>query len=331
MLSRTADHLYWMSRYTERAENTARLLEVNWQTSLLPQSEQTAQAAWRAMLEIFELTSGFDDKHSSVEPANVLSYMVQDMDNPSSIMSCLRAARENARAVRGAMTTDLWETINTTWLDAQRQVAQGALKIAPMDFFEWVKLRSNQSRGVHIGTMLRDEAFHFITLGIFIERADNVARLLDVKFLAAAELMSHQPGHVGDFYYWAGLLRSLSAFENYRKSYRNAVTPTRVAELLILSRRNPRSLVACMETIVDLLTKVRNDVSGRTEHDARAILTTLRDTDIEEIFEQGIHDYLAELLTKINQLALDISENFLVPIASDDVATTQTEETQQAG
>lgn len=318
MLSRTADHLYWMSRYTERAENTARMLDVNWQMSLMPQSEQAATAAWRAMLEISELTSAFDQKHKEVTPANVLAYMTQDMDNPSSIMSCLRAARENARAVRGAMTTDLWETVNTTWLDAQRQVSQGVLKIAPMDFFEWVKLRSNQSRGVHIGTMMRDEAFHFITLGIFIERADNVARLLDVKFLAASQYMDEGLEHVEDFYYWAAILRSLSAFENYRAMYRNAITPERVADLMILSRRNPRSLVACLEQIVELLTRVRNASSGRAEHEARAMLAGLRDVDIEEIFEQGMHEFLGKFLGQINQLALDISEHFLVPLARAD-------------
>ncbi len=314
MLSRTADHLYWMSRYTERAENTARMLEVNWQMSLLPQSEQAARAAWRAMLEISELTEVFDRKYDAVTPANVLAYMTQDMDNPSSIMSCLRAARENARAVRGAMTTDLWETVNTTWLDAQRQVGQGLLKIAPMDFFEWVKLRSNQSRGVHIGTMMRDEAFYFITLGIFIERADNVARLLDVKFLAASQYMGQELEHIEDFYYWAAILRSLSAFENYRMMYRNAITPQRVADLMILSRRNPRSLVACLEQVVELLTRVRNASSGRTEHDARAMLAGLRDIEIQEIFERGMHEYLSDFLANINQLAVDISGHFLVPL-----------------
>ena len=315
MLSRTADHLYWMSRYTERAENTARMLEVNWQMSLLPQSDRAAQAAWRAMLEISELTPDFDQKYANATPANVLTYMVQDTDNPSSIMSCLRAARENARAVRGSMTTDLWETVNTTWLDAQRQVGQGLVKTAPTDFFEWVKLRSNQSRGVHIGTMMRDEASYFISLGIFIERADNVARLLDVKFLAAAEHMEQDLEYVEDFYYWAAILRSLSAFENYRMMFRDAITPTRVADLLILSPRNPRSLVACMEQIVELLTKVRNASSGRTEHEARSMLATLKEMEIDEVFGQGLHEHLLEFLAGINQLALDISQHFLVPIA----------------
>lgn len=314
MLSRTADHLYWMSRYTERAENTARMLDVNYQMSLLPQSEQAIAAAWRAMLEISELTEDFAEKYGSVTPSNVLAYMAQDLENPSSIMQCLHAARENARAVRGSMTTDLWETVNTTWLDAQRQVGQGLLRIAPTEFFEWVKFRSHQTRGVHIGTMMRDEVYHFIALGTFVERADNIARLLDVKFLAANDRKVDTLAHVEEFYFWAAILRSVSAFENYRKVYRNVITPERVAELLILRWQNPRSLAACMEQVVDLLKKVRNAQSGATELEAQAILSDLRGLEIEEIFEQGVHQYLTAFIARISDLGASISQNFLLPL-----------------
>ena len=322
MLSRTADHLYWMSRYTERAENTARMLDVSYQMSLLPQSDQAATAAWRAMLEISELSEDFATKYSAVTPANVLNYMTQDMDNPSSIMQCLRAARENARAVRGAMTTDLWETVNTTWLDAQRQVGNGLLKIAPTSFFEWVKFRSHQTRGVHIGTMMRDEVYHFIALGTFVERADNIARLLDVKFLAAKEHTGDTLAHVEEFYFWAAILRSLSAFENYRKVYRNVITPERVAELLILRWQNPRSLTACLVQVVDLLHKVRNSQSGATELEARSILAELRDLEIQEILERGVHEYLTAFIARISVLSANISHNFLLPLEPESNQTT---------
>jgi len=322
MLSRTADHLYWMSRYTERAENTARMLDVSYQMSLLPQSDQAATAAWRAMLEISELSEDFATKYSVVTPANVLNYMTQDMDNPSSIMQCLRAARENARAVRGAMTTDLWETVNTTWLDAQRQVGNGLLKIAPTSFFEWVKFRSHQTRGVHIGTMMRDEVYHFIALGTFVERADNIARLLDVKFLAAKEHTGDTLAHVEEFYFWAAILRSLSAFENYRKVYRNVITPERVAELLILRWQNPRSLTACLMQVVDLLHKVRNSQSGATELEARSILAELRDLEIQEILERGVHEYLTAFIARISVLSANISHNFLLPLEPESNQTT---------
>lgn len=323
MLSRTADHLYWMSRYTERAENTARMLDVSYQMSLLPQSDQAATAAWRAMLEISDLSEDFAAKYSVVTPANVLNYMTQDMDNTSSIMQCLRAARENARAVRGAMTTDLWETVNTTWLDAQRQVGNGLLKIAPTEFFEWVKFRSHQTRGVHIGTMMRDEVYHFIALGTFVERADNIARLLDVKFLAAKEHTGDTLAHVEEFYFWAAILRSLSAFENYRKVYRNVITPERVAELLILRWQNPRSLTACLAQVVDLLHKVRNSQSGATELEARSILAELRDLEIHEIIERGVHEYLTAFIARISVLSANISLNFLLPLEPESNKTTQ--------
>jgi uncharacterized alpha-E superfamily protein len=315
MLSRTADHLYWMARYTERAENTARMLDVNYQMSLMPQSEETATAAWRAMLDISELSEAFDKSYSALTPLNVLSFMTVDIDNPSSIMQCLRAARENARAVRGSITTDLWETINTTWLEAQRLVGQGVLKLSPGDFFEWVKFRSHQSRGVYTGTLLRDEVFNFISLGVFLERSDNIARLLDVKFHAVEQYAGEALDEVDEYYYWGSILRSVSAFENYRKVYRNVITPERVAELLILKTNNPRSLVACMEQVVDLLPRVRNKLSGSTEHEARSLLAELRDLEIEEIFEMGTHAFLTQFLERVNDLGIGISNHFLVPVA----------------
>ena len=292
MLSRTADHLYWMSRYTERAENTARMLDVNYQMSLLPQSAEVAEQAWRALLEISELTQAFDASHVLMSPQDVIQFMVSDMNNPSSIMRCLQAARENARAVRGSMTTELWETINTTWLEAQKKMRDGILETAPSEFFEWVKFRSHQTRGVQHGTMVRDEVYYFIRLGTFLERADNTARLLDVKSLTAENMRDHGNDSVDDFYYWAAILRSVSAFETYRKVYRDVITPERVAELLILRTDMPRSLVACVNEVVDLLGKVRNSHSSKTITQARNLLAELRDANIHEILEKGLHQFL---------------------------------------
>ena len=184
MLSRTADHLFWMSRYTERAENTARMLNVSYETSLLPQAADVAQKGWEGLLSISELIPAYTAKHGEVTPERVLEFMVRDGNNPSSILSCLRAARENARAVRGALTTEVWETQNQTWLELHRHLEGGAFERDPGQFFEWVKYRSHLSRGVVLGTMLQDEAFHFLRMGTFLERADNTARLLDVKFHA---------------------------------------------------------------------------------------------------------------------------------------------------
>ena len=314
MLSRTADHLYWMSRYTERAENTARMLDVNYQMSLLPQSEAAIEGAWRAMLEISELTYAYAAEHPRVTAGDVILFMVSDMDNLSSIMRCLQGARENARAVRGSITTELWETINTTWLEAQRMMREGLLSTAPGEFFEWVKVRSHLTRGVHGGTMMRGEVYDFIQLGTFLERADNTARLLDVKFLAAEALQQEQAKPVAEFYYWTAILRSVSAFENYRKVYRDVITPERIAELLILNRNMPRSLAACLQEVVDTLSRVRNTQSAGTQIAALTLLSELHDMRIDEILTKGLHVYLTEFLDRVNQVGGGISKDFLVPL-----------------
>ena len=160
MLSRTADHLFWMSRYTERAENTARLLDVNYQTSLLPQSTAVAQLGWQGLLKISELLPSYQALYGEITAQGVMEFMVRDEDNPSSIISCLKAARENARAVRGSLTTEVWETQNQTWLEVNRMLKAGEFERDPGQFFEWVKFRSHLSRGVTVGTMLMDEALH---------------------------------------------------------------------------------------------------------------------------------------------------------------------------
>ncbi|WP_377704894.1 alpha-E domain-containing protein [Pseudoduganella sp. UC29_71] len=314
MLSRTADHLFWMARYTERAENTARMLDVNVQTSMLPQSEQDAAQGWRAMLGISELQQAYDRKYSTVDGRSVIDFMVRDPSNPSSIAACLKEARENARAVRGTLTTEVWEIQNQTWLDMQKRLDNGVLENDPSQFFDWVKYRSHLSRGVTLGTMLRDDAVHFIRLGTFLERADNTARILDVKFHGARD-----PGEVQaqrDFYYWAALLRSVSGFEIYRKVYRDIITPARVAELLMLRADMPRSLLACMDEVVQNLDQVRNDLSRDTERLAGKLHAELQFGRIDDILQAGLHDTLTEFLQRIYELGNRVSRDFLVPLAA---------------
>jgi uncharacterized alpha-E superfamily protein len=314
MLSRTADHLFWMARYTERAENTARMLDVRVQYSLMPQSPQAEQQGWRTMLGVSELDAQFDAKYDALTQKNVLDFMVRDPDNPSSIASCLRAARENARAVRGTLTTEVWETENTTWLVLQKHLNERTFEHDPGQFLEWVKYRSHLSRGVTLGTMFQDEAFNFIRLGTFLERADNTARILDVKFKFLAS-DTIQEGAQGEYYYLAALLRSVSAFETYRKVYRHAITPTKVAELLILQAKMPRSLVACMCAVVANLQEVRNELSHNTERMAEKLHASLQSADIDDILEEGLHEYLTKFLASIGELGNGIGRDFLLPVA----------------
>jgi len=317
MLSRTADHLFWMARYMERAENTARMLDINYQTSLLPQSAENAEQGWRGMLGISELTSAYESRHGAIDPRRVMDFMVRDETHPSSIVACLRAARENARAVRGSITTELWETTNQTWLEFNRMLRQLDFERDPSAVFEWVKFRSHLSRGVTVGTMLQDESMHFIRIGTFLERADNTARLLDVKFhaLNGDYFGREHPDEAPevDFYHWSAILRSVSGFEIYRKVYRNVIVPEKVAELLILRPDMPRSLASCMNGVVDNLRLVANDQSADTQRRAGRLRSDLEYGRIDEILATGMHAYLTHFLDRVNDIGAGISRDFLVP------------------
>ena len=353
MLSRTADHLFWMARYMERAENTARMLDVNYQMSLLPQSVEAAEKGGKGLLSISELSGDFARRYGEITPRAVMDYMVRDAANGSSIRSCLMAARENARAVRGTLTTEVWETQNQTWLEFQRMVASESFLRDPSALFEWVKFRSHLSRGVTVGTMLQDEAFHFLRIGSFLERADNTARLLDVKFHSVEhDFFGNGTGAIGlrmrngigtrssqsqsqsgngsqsqsqegggkdvefDFYHWSAVLRSVSGFEVYRKVYRNVIRPERVAELLILRHDMPRSLAACMHEVVSNLKRVANEQSKDTLRLAGRLDADLQYGRIDEILATGLHAYLTQFLERVGTLGVCISRDFLVPVAA---------------
>ncbi len=316
MLSRTADHLYWMNRYTERAENTARMLNVNYETSLLPQSAAVAQVGWQGLLSISELLPSYTALYGEVTAKGVMEFMVSDEDNPSSIISCLRAARENARAVRGTLTTEVWETQNQTWLSVNRMLKSGEFERDPGQFFEWVKFRSHLSRGVAVGTMLMDESLHFMRLGTFLERADNTARLVDVKFHAAQRDFfgnGKQKDQEYDFYHWSAILRSVSGFEIYRKVYRDVIRPERVAELLILRPDMPRSLHASMNEVVSNLHLVGSDSGSETLRHAGKLRAELQYGRIDEILATGLHAFLTQFLDRVNDIGLRISRDFLMP------------------
>ncbi len=316
MLSRTADHLFWMSRYTERAENTARMLDVNYQTALLPQSEAVALLGWQGLLSISELLPAYTALHGEVNARDVMNFMVKDESNPSSILSCLRAARENARAVRGTLTTEVWETQNQTWLEVLRMINDDEFERDPGQFLDWVKFRSHLSRGVTLGTMLTDEALYFMRLGTFLERADNTARLLDVKFHALQSDFfgaASEKDQEYDFYHWSAILRSVSGFEIYRKVYRDVIKPERVAELLILRQDMPRSLHASLNEVVSNLAMVSSDQSGETHRHAGKLCAELQFGSIDEILATGLHAYLSQFLDRVNDLGARISRDFLMP------------------
>jgi uncharacterized alpha-E superfamily protein len=304
----------------ERAENTARMLGVSYEMSLLPQSQDAAEQGWRGLLSISELSASFAKRYGEVTARDVMDFMIRDESNPSSILSCVRAARENARAVRGALTTEVWETQNQTWLEFNKLLRADSTLRDPGPVLERVKTRSHLSRGVTVGTMLQDEALHFLRIGTFLERADNTARLLDVKFqvLAGGDYFGGQAkeGQEIDFYHWSAILRSVSGFEIYRKVYRNVIVPEKVAELLILRPDMPRSLAACMNEVVANLGLVANAQSAETLRRAGRLASDLQYGRIDEILATGLHAYLTQFLDRVGDLGVGISRDFLVPMAA---------------
>ncbi len=309
MLSRTADHLYWMARYTERAENLARLLDVSYQMSLVPQSVAAQNENWRAILALNSLEAAFAEVYDEVNVDNVLRFMVADPANPSSIYTCLRAARENAHAVRGTLTAEMWESVNATWIELRQQTFEQIHSRGVSEFFDWVKLRSAVIRGVTFGTMLKDDSLHFIRLGGLLERGDNTARILDMQY----HILRNGDEGASDFYRWGALLRSVSAFQVYRKVYRDAITPGRVAELLILRMDMPRSLHSCADGIVHMLQLIANGASAETERQAGVLHARLHFARIDDVLTSGLHEYLTDFMDRIYELGDGISRDFLVP------------------
>jgi uncharacterized alpha-E superfamily protein len=309
MLSRVASNLYWMSRYVERAENTARVLDVAWRMSLLVKEPTLQDREWMAPLNITGTVFPFAGRHTEVCAPQVLHFMALDPENPSSIYACAKSARENARAVRGSITSEMWEVLNSTWLEMMQMDEEKMEARGISSFFDWVKERSHLFRGVTFGTMHRDDAYDFARLGTHIERADSTARILDVKYHILLPSVKEVGGAV-DYYQWSAVLRSVSAFEAYRKVYRDVITPLKLAELLILRDDIPRSLRFCLRQVHDTLGHVQNAQSGETLRRAGQILAQLQYGRISEIFANGLHEYLTEFLESMQHLSSHTQRSF---------------------
>ena len=318
MLSRVANSLYWVSRHVERAENTARMLDVTYRMSLLPyrvlESGQAWAEPWALPLVISGLATAYYERYPGVlSPNQVLRFMVLDPLNPSSIYSCIHSAREAARTVRGAITSEMYEDLNALWLNLRARDFESIAAEGISAFFDYIKMRSHQFRGVTFGTMLRDESYHFMRLGTFIERADNTARILDVKYHTLLPSVGDVGGAV-DYYQWGALLRSVSAFDAYRKIYRDVITPLRVIELLVLRDDVPRSLHVCTNEIYNILRHIADASSREPERLAGELHAQLHYGRAEKIITFGLHEYLMDILDKLHSLNNEINQHFLVPV-----------------
>ncbi len=313
MLSRTASDLYWMSRYLERAENLARMLDVSYSLSLMPQDGRGDGLEEISMpLLITGTLEDYVERHGELHAERLLHFFALDAANPASIYSCLGAARASAHAVRGRITADMWENINATWLEIRGIAAQGVTRYGMSRFCEWVKERSHLFRGATYGTIMRSDAFRFIRLGTFIERADNTLRLLDARY----EMLGDEAELVDDssargYYQWSALLRALSSFEAYTEIYRDAPAARPVAELLLLRADVPRSLRACTYELNRILAILPGTNGRPAQRLAAELDARLRYTGIGEILDEGLHEWLNEFIPLVRQLGNAIHSSYL--------------------
>ena len=315
MLGRTAASLYWMSRYMERAENMARLLEVGYRISLMPGAIEGHRDEWRSTLQSCACDHGYSQKHDEIATAKVIDFLIFDEDNPSSIRSCIKTARNNGRAVRTALTRDVWESINATWNElAQVKPSSMTADRLPV-FLEWVKQRVMSFRGALLGTMLRNDTYYFSQLGNFVERADNTARILDVKYF----ILLPKPTDVGsdlDMQQWAQILRSVSGHRSYRWFYRDShYRPWLVSEFLILKEEMPRSLVFSYAWVNRALAGLANHYgqSYDCHVQARETYDRLKQASMEQIFQAGLHEFLQEFIAGNTRLSQSIARQYNFP------------------
>jgi uncharacterized alpha-E superfamily protein len=309
MLSRTADHVYWLGRYAERAENLARTLDVQYRLSLVPHASSDDRHGWAQVLARLGLDAAFAERHDSPDPHRVIDFLAFDSGNPSSILSCLRAARENARAVRGSISSEMWETFNSTWLEARAQAPTRFTALNVAEFVDWVKYRAHLARGVVLGSMLRDESYHFMQIGTFLERADGVARLLLARLACESPAGAEAAAH--DYYPWSVLLRGLSAFEIFRRVSRDTVNPRHVLEFVILHQHVPRSIYRSAALVHENLRSVANAQSGETERRAGLLHAELQFGTLESLAPQGSERFLHDLIARAADLSDRIGRDFL--------------------
>jgi uncharacterized alpha-E superfamily protein len=313
MLSRTADSLYWLSRYTERADLVARILDATIRLASLPSGYGGERNEWESAVAVAADLDAFKQHYDVVNEDTVRHFLAFNMQNPSSIRCCIETARDNARAVRTALTRQMWEAINGAWLELKRFEETDMTREEFSGFLDWVKSVSLTFDGSAYRTMLRKDAYWFTRLGTAIERADNTARILDVKYQLLLPATERVGGSL-DYFQWTTILREVSAMTAYHWVYRDSVKPWLVADLLILNAAMPRSLANCYEVLVRHLDLIADAYGrrGQSQRLASTMLAQLSNARIEEIFGQGLHEFVTEFIDENNRLGSAINEQYLM-------------------
>ena len=313
MLSRTADNLYWLSRYVERAEYLARILEATRRLTDLPLTYVGESNEWESAVATAGCGHAFYSNYKEANADNVTDFLAFSTANTSSIRSCFENARNNARAVRTALTVEMWDAINGTWLELQRYGNGPSSREDFARFLRWVQESSLRFDGSAYRTMLRNDAYWFSRLGVYVERADNTARILDVKY----HLLLPETERVGgplDYFQWAAILRSVSALTAYHWVYRDSIKPWLIGDLLILKEEMPRSLASCYEAIVRNLDSLSSAYGkqGPAQRHARGVRTLLQNSRMDGIFQRGLHEFISEFISENNKLGGAIADQYLV-------------------
>jgi uncharacterized alpha-E superfamily protein len=309
LLGRTANGLYWMNRYIERAENMARLLDAGLRMALTRTSSSLEE--WSSVVVSAGCDIAFHNRYDEVSAINVADFLLRDTTNSSSVLSSIDTARSNARMVRTALTRETWESINEAWMSIKRVLARPIDERDLPSVLDTIKRETAQIRGTFYGTMLRNEIFDFSQLGTFIERADNTARILDVKYYVLLPSI-HWVGSSLDNYQWESILRSVSAHRSYRWVYEADYRPTNIAEYLILDARMPRSLAFCYRNLADSLKLLEEAYGTRHEcHDTiNATMAKLKSSTVKHIFDSGLHEFLSGFIQDNNRLGEEVARNY---------------------
>lgn len=310
MLSRTADSLFWLARYTERAGNIARGLGVASRMAAISARFGAEQDEWRSLITASGGDEAFYRKYDAPTADAVVHWLVFDPDNTSGIVPCIEAARRNARAVRTALTVDMWEALNDSWNHLRSLPPEAMEGEKLVDFLGWVRERVTLFNGAAHDTMLRNEAWRFVHLGTMLERADNTARLLDVKH----ELLTAASDGAVDYVQWQAVLRSVSALRSYQWIYRDRLQPRLIAELMILRPELPRSLMACFAEVAETLDAIALGQGGRRGECHRlagTLQAQLRYGRIDAILEEGLHAFLTTTIERAATLGTEIDAFYI--------------------
>src|ERR1700724_2230284 len=313
MLSRTADNLYWLARYVERAEYLARILDTTLRLTALPLAYVGESNEWESAVPTAGCAKPFFAAYPEANEETVTEFLVFSTDNPYSIRNCIETARINARSVRTALTIEMWDSINSAWLELRKWGNGPPSRKEFARFLRWVMGTSMSFDGSAYRTMLRNDAYWFSRLGVYIERADNTARILDVKYHLLLPANERVGGPL-DYFQWAAILRSVSALTAYHWVYRESVKPWLIADLLILKDEMPRSLASCYSALVQNLDNIARAYGrqGAAQRKARAIRARIENSRMEEIFKEGLHEFIDEFINDNNELGAAISEQYLM-------------------